>query len=143
MHMANHACRNTCTNNFVIVSIVVFIDVSKTTDKTDLTNAPQRENYWKHTLKTLTPYSLYLRSCCCCYTFWLQLLVIRYMINKIKANAVIRVWEAAIRANIIISYIYCILPFLSLVLFKWVVIVIVTDAALKPIIAVAGNMIYF
>lgn len=137
MHMVNHACRNTCTINFVIVSIVVFIDVSITIDKTDLTNAPQRENYRKHTLKTFTPYSLYLRSCCCCYTFWLQLLVIRYKINKIKANAVIRVWEAMIRANIIILYI------LSLVLFKWDVIVLVTDAALTPIIAVVRNMIYF
>lgn len=137
MHMVNHACRNTCTINFVIVSIVVFIDVSITIDKTDLTNAPQRENYRKHTLKTFTPYSLYLRSCCCCYTFWLQLLVIRYKINKIKANAVIRVWEAMSRANIIILYI------LSLVLFKWDVIVLVTDAALTPIIAVVRNMIYF
>ena len=137
MHMVNHACRNTCTINFVIVSIVVFIDVSITIDKTDVTNAPQRENYRKHTLKTFTPYSLYLRSCCCCYTFWLQLLVIRYKINKIKANAVIRVWEAMIRANIIILYI------LSLVLFKWDVIVLVTDAALTPIIAVVRNMIYF
>ena len=137
MHMVNHACRNTCTINFVIVSIVVFIDVSITIDKTDLTNAPQRENYRKHTLKTFTPYSLYLRSCCCCYTCWLQLLVIRYKINKIKANAVIRVWEAMIRANIIILYI------LSLVLFKWDVIVLVTDAALTPIIAVVRNMIYF
>lgn len=137
MHMVNHACRNTCTINFVIVSIVVFIDVSVTIDKTDLTNAPQRENYRKHTLKIFTPYSLYLRSCCCCYTFWLQLLVIRYKINKIKANAVIRVWEAMIRANIIILYI------LSLVLFKWDVIVLVIDAALTPIIAVVRNMIYF
>ena len=143
MHMANHACRNTCMNNFLKVSIVVFLGVSITIDKTDLTNAPQRENYWKHTLKIFTPCSLYLRSCCCCYTFWLQLLVIRYMINKIKANAVIRVWEAMIRANIIILYIYCILLFLSLVLFKWDVIVLVTDAALTPIIAVVRNMIYF
>ena len=80
--------------------------------KTDSANPLQRENYWKHTLKTFALYYLkikenvsgfiagfdlvymnwcYLHSYCCSYTCCLQLLAIRYMISKMKAIFVIRV----------------------------------------------------
>ena len=54
-----YACRNTCANIFGDSEYSSFFnDISITfVDKTNPTDLLQRENYWKHTLKTFAPYS--------------------------------------------------------------------------------------
>ena len=51
-----HACRNTCTNISGDSEHSGFLNYVSPTffDKTDPTDPLQRENYWKHTLKTFT-----------------------------------------------------------------------------------------
>ena len=41
--------------------------------KTDPTNPLQRENYWKHTLKTFAPYGLNLKKMCSCFIAYFDL----------------------------------------------------------------------
>ena len=83
-HLYEHFCDSEHSGFLNDVSIT-FID------KTDLTNPLQRENYWKHTLKTFSPYGLNIKcvavslficicrnwyclhSCCCSYTHCLPL----------------------------------------------------------------------
>ena len=53
--MQEHLCEHFCDSEhsgFLSDISITFID------KTDSTNPLQRENYWKHTLKTFAPYGL-------------------------------------------------------------------------------------
>ena len=54
MHIAYHACRNTCSNIFGDGELGSFFNdvLTKFIDKTDPTDPLQRENYWEYTLKT-------------------------------------------------------------------------------------------
>ena len=54
-HLYEHICDSKRSSFLNDVSIT-FID------KTDLTNPLQRENYWKHTLKTFAPYGLNIKQ---------------------------------------------------------------------------------
>ena len=54
-HLYEHFCDSE-HSGFLNDLSITFID------KTDLTNPLQRENYWKHTLKTFAPYGLNIKE---------------------------------------------------------------------------------
>ena len=61
MRMANHTCRNTCTNiNSEHRSFLNDVSITLI-DKTNPTN-PLKKNYWEPTLKTFVPYGLNMKE---------------------------------------------------------------------------------
>ena len=64
MCTAYHAFKNTCTSIFCDSEHSSSLNnVSITsTDKSDPTNPLPRKDYWKHTLKTFTPYGLNIKE---------------------------------------------------------------------------------
>ena len=102
--MQEHLCEHFCDSehsDFLNGVSITFIE------KTDPTNPLQRENYWKHTLKTFAPYGLNKRKClavslficicrnwyclhsfCCSYTLCLPLLVKRFIVSSMEDFAI-------------------------------------------------------